>query len=73
MENHRLSDQLEILSAINSVRNEMKKAHLRRAPLIEMHEITIRLVTLYSLLDVKQIAHKLDQADQDQNVYKIAA
>jgi hypothetical protein len=63
MNNRRLSDQVEILKAINDVRNEIKIAHKNGVPNFEQYEILGRLISLYSLLDVENLAQVAKNAD----------
>lgn len=69
----RLADQVLILEAIESVRQELKdKMH---ESWIVHGEILVRLVTLYSLLDptrLKQIVKETDDREDLHNERKVA-
>lgn len=67
MSNQNLSDQVAILEAINNVRMEMQLAHSRGASPFEMRDITVRLVNLYSLLNVRRLAQVAADMDAIEN------
>lgn len=59
--NRRIGDQVLVLDAIRSVRSELNRAKDESS--IVTGEILVRLVTLYSLLNVEQLKDIAEQAD----------
>ena len=51
---------LDILKAIEDVRNELSEAHKRNADPFEMRAIHSRLVSLYAVLNVENIIDIMD-------------
>lgn len=62
--NRRLNDQVLILEAVSSVRKEFRASVERGDSFLDTGPILIRLVTLYSLLDVEQIKEAVDAMDR---------